>query len=193
VVDEKRIISYLKLSSKQVGKLYPVLLDKHGNVIDGTHCLKADKKWPKIKLENVETEEQCLIARLISNACRRQVPAKEKTEMLGRLGEIHLKKGAELGKIAYKIAEKTGMSYRWVMKYLPDSLKDRLQSERRADSVARRATGKDAKQRGEPKEIVELLAPPQRKGALEIKKYANTHFVSLVLEKSFYEEFERDS
>jgi hypothetical protein len=28
---------------------------------------------------------------------------------------------------------------------------------------------------------------------LEIKKYANTHFVSLTLEKSFYEEFERDS
>jgi methyltransferase-like protein len=28
---------------------------------------------------------------------------------------------------------------------------------------------------------------------LEIKKYAKTHFVSLILEKSFYEEFEKTS
>ena len=28
---------------------------------------------------------------------------------------------------------------------------------------------------------------------LKIKKYANTHFVSLILEKSFYEEFEKTS
>jgi protein involved in sex pheromone biosynthesis len=41
--------------------------------------------------------------------------------------------------------------------------------------------------------LKELLAPPQRNGVLEIKKYANTNFVSLILEKSFYEEFERDS
>jgi len=45
--------------------LYPVLLDRHGNIIDGMHRLKADKNWPKIRLENIETEEQRLIARLI--------------------------------------------------------------------------------------------------------------------------------
>jgi hypothetical protein len=43
--------------------------------------------------------------------------------MLGRLGEIYLKQGVEHGKIAYKIAEKTGMSYPWVMKYLPEKFK----------------------------------------------------------------------
>jgi hypothetical protein len=44
-----------------------------------------------------------------------------------------------------------------------------------------------------PKLLKELLSPPQRKGALEIKKYANTHFVNVVVEKSFYEEFEKTS
>jgi hypothetical protein len=51
--------------------------------------------------------------------------------------------------------------------------------------VARRATSEDL--------LKELLSPPQRKGALEIKKYANTHFVNVVVEKSFYEEFEKTS
>jgi len=37
------------------------------------------------------------------------------------------------------------------------------------------------------------LTPPQRNGVLEIKKYANTHFVNVVVEKSFYEEFEKTS
>jgi methyltransferase-like protein len=37
------------------------------------------------------------------------------------------------------------------------------------------------------------LTPPQKVGVLKIKKYAKTHFVSLILEKSFYEEFENAS
>ena len=87
-MNEKDIVTYLKSSFERAGSLYPVLLDRHGNVIDGMHRLTADKKWPKITIENIETEEQRLIARIISNACRRHIPAKEKMEMLGRLGEI---------------------------------------------------------------------------------------------------------
>jgi hypothetical protein len=34
-VGEDEIESGLRLSSRRVGRLYPVLLDKHGNVIDG--------------------------------------------------------------------------------------------------------------------------------------------------------------
>jgi len=142
-VTRKRVVSDLKASSERVGRLYPVLLDRNGNVIDGQHRLTADENWPKIRLENVETEEQRLLARLISNVCRRHVPAEEKTELLGRLGEIYLKEGVEPGKIAYKIAEKTGMSHRWVVKYLPNKFKDNLQSEKRTSSVARRATGEN--------------------------------------------------
>jgi len=131
----------LEATSRSVGRLYPVLLDRHGNIIDGMHRLKADKNWPKIRLENIQTEEQRLIARLIANVCRRHVPAKEKTQILARLAEIYQKEGVEPGKIAYKIAEKTGMSYTWVMKYLPDKFKDSVKSE------SARATRRVAKKR----------------------------------------------
>jgi hypothetical protein len=180
---QKPIISYLKFSSKNVGRLYPVLIDKQGNVIDCMHRLKADKNWPKIKLENVETEEQRLITRLISNVCRRNVPAKEKTEILAKLGEIYQKEGVEPGKIAQKIAEETGMSYRWVMKYLPEQFKDGIQSER-ASSAARRAAKED------PKRLVsfELEEPP--KGAVAIKAYGNTNFVNIMLERRLYKQLE---
>jgi len=102
-----------------------MLLDKHGNIIDGRHRLAADEDWPKMKLEHVETEEDGLVARLISNVCRRDVSAGEKSEMPGKLGEIYLSEGLKPGKIAYKIGEETGMSYRWVMQYLPDKLNER--------------------------------------------------------------------
>ena len=168
---------------KRAGRLYPVLLDRHGNVIDGMHRLVADEKWPKITLENVETEEQRLIARLVSNVCRRNVPAKEKKEMLGKLGEIYLNEGVEQGKIAYKIAEKTGMTCRWVTKYLPDKFKDPLQS-KRASSAERRSAGEDPERRVS----FELEEPP--KGAVAVKAYGNTNFVSIMLERKFYKQLE---
>lgn len=77
-----------------------------------------------MRFEHVDTEEDRLAARLISNVCRRDVSAGEKSEVLGKLGEIYLGEGLKSGRIAYKIAEETGMSYRWVMQYLPDKLKE---------------------------------------------------------------------
>jgi hypothetical protein len=177
-MQEKPIISYLRFSSKNVGRLYPVLIDKQGNVIDGLHRLKADKNWPKIKLENVETEEQRLITRLISNACRRNVPAKEKIETLAKLGEIYQKEGVKPGKIAQKIAEKTGMSYTWVMKYLPEKLKDPTQSDR-AKSALRRRAGEDPKRRVS----LELEEPP--KGVLAIKAVIGALRLWMNFPKSF--------
>jgi len=92
----------LEATSRSVGRLYPVLLDRHGNIIDGIHSLKADKNWPKIRLQNTQTEEQ----RLIANVCRRHVPAKEKTQILARLAEIYQKEGIELGRSALLILSK---------------------------------------------------------------------------------------
>lgn len=59
-VSRKRLISDLKASSQRVGRLYPILLDGHGNIIDGQHRLAADENWPKIRLEHAETEKQML-------------------------------------------------------------------------------------------------------------------------------------
>ena len=73
----------------------------------------------------IETEEQRLVGRLVSNVCRRHISAQEKMDMLEKLGQIYLSQGLTVGKIAPKIAEETGMSYRWVMNYLPDKYKER--------------------------------------------------------------------
>jgi len=191
-VSRKRVVSDLKASSERVGRLYPVLLDRHGNIIDGQHRLTADKNWPKIKLESVKTEEQRLLARLISNVCRRHVPAEEKTELLGRLGGIYLKDGVEPKRIAEKIMEKTGMSYRWVMKYLPDKYKAEPEKGKRSKplnltnvKVAHRATRGDPERRAIS---IELEEPP--KGAIAVKAYGNTNFVNVMLEKKFYRQLE---
>lgn len=173
----------LKSSSKRIGQLYPILVDYYGNIIDGEHRFEVDEKWRRLRLEHIRTEKALLIARIISNTVRRSVPRKEKMELLERLGELYLSEGAEPGNIAHKIADETGMSYTWVMKYLPHRFKDSVQSERRVGSVTQRVT----------RILDELLRPPKVEGALKIINYTNTDFVSLILEKGFYKEFERES
>jgi hypothetical protein len=188
---EGEITSGLRLSSRRVGRLYPVLLDKHGNIIDGKHRLAADPNWPKMRLDHIESEEDRLAARLISNVRRRNVAAAEKREILQELGEIYVKEGVKSGTVlARKIFEESGMSYRWVMKYLPEKFKDGTKSERRSGSVTCRVTGKDAKQHEETKEIAELTAPPEKQ-FLTVKKYANTHFVNVMVKKPFYTKLEK--
>jgi hypothetical protein len=193
-MSRKDAISELRASSKRVGKLYPILLDRHGNIMDGLHRFEADENWPKIVLENIGTVKEKLMARLISNVCRRHVSAEEKSALLERLGEVYFNEGVEPGKIAYEIAGETGMSYRWVMNYLPDKYKARpgLGGPSKALSfykgkekppkskVARLATG-DAEL---------LFSDPQQK-ILTIKNYANTKFVNIVLEKRFYTKVEK--
>jgi len=171
------MISELGTSSKRIGQLYPILMDYHGNIIDGEHRYDADEGWRTMRLDHIRTERDRIIARIVSNICRRSVPRKEKTELLSRLGEIYLNEGVEPGRIAYKIAEETGMSYTWVMKYLPDRFKDSAQSERRTGPVTRRVTG------------IDLLDPPQ--DVLIIKTYGNVDFVNILVKKPLYEQLER--
>jgi len=166
----------LKDSAERVGQLYPILVDYYGNIIDGKHRFSVDEKWKRVRLEHVKTEKDRLIARIISNNLRRSVSSNEKTELLCRLGEIHLGEGIEPGKIAYEIAEQTGMSYQWVMKYLPDRFKDHLQSEKAKPALRCRA------------ETSKLLDPPEE--VLSIRAYANTEFVNIVVKKPLYEKLE---
>jgi len=166
----------LKSSAERVGQLYPILVDYYGNIIDGKHRFSADREWKRVILEHVKTEKDRLIARIISNTLRRSVSSNEKTELLDRLGEINLSEGIEPGKIAHEIADQTGMSYQWVMKYLPDRFKDHLQSERAKPALRRRA------------ETSKLLDPPGK--VLSIRAYANTEFVNIVLKKPLYEKLE---
>lgn len=194
-MDEEEITAGLKLSSKRVGRLYPVILDAHGNIIDGLHRLEADPKWPKIRLSHIASDKDRLVARLIANVCRRRVSAEEKSKMLEELGELYVKAGVKPGaEIARKISEETGMSFRWVMKYLPDKFKERpgiggppkhftltkIEENISECKVAHRAT----------LQIEVLLSEPVER-VLTVKKYANVNFVQVMLEKRFYANVER--
>ena len=125
----------LKSSAERIGQLYPIPVDYHGNIIDGEHRFGVDENWRRVRLDHIRTEKDKLIARIVSNTVRRSVPSKEKTELLERLGEIYLNEGVKPGKISHKIMEETGMSYRWVMKYLPGRFKDDAQSERASSTL----------------------------------------------------------
>ena len=196
-MDGGEIVEGLRFSSKRVGRLYPVLLDRYGNVIDGLHRLEAYPDWPKIRLDHVASDEERLVARLIANVCRRNVPAGEKSRMLGELGGVYVKAGFKLGaELARKISEVTGMSFRWVMMYLPDKLKERpgvggpsgtsdlpnIKGIFYKGKVARLAT--------ESFQLEFFVAEPAER-VLTVKKYANTDFVQVMLERRFYEDFER--
>jgi hypothetical protein len=80
------------------------------------------------------------------------------------------------------------MSYRWVMKYLPEQFKNCVKSE--SARATRRVAEEDLKRREEPKEIAELMEPPKEK-VLAVQKYANTSFVNVFLEKPFYTQLGR--
>jgi hypothetical protein len=64
---EDEIDSGLRLSSRRVGRLYPVLLDYRGNIIDGEHRYGVDEGWRTMRLEHIRTEKDRLIAHIISN------------------------------------------------------------------------------------------------------------------------------
>lgn len=176
---ESILVERLKSSTMKVGKLYPVLEDFHGNVIDGKHRLEADGNWPRMRLENVKTEKERIVARLISNACRRSVTAQEKTEMLDKLGEILHEERVQPGEISKMVAEETGMSYTWVMKYLSEKFRD----EKKAPHVTRRVTSKMTR-------LLELSKPPNEE-FVEMSKYANTQHTIYTIKRSLQEKVER--
>ena len=180
-MNDREIISDIKRSASIVGKLYPVLVDSRGRVIDGAHRLKADPTWFKVEVPDMESEEHRLLARLISNVCRRKVPSEEKTEMLDSLGQFYLEQGVPHSELVKKIVQNTGMSYRWVMKYASDLLKvrpglggPRSQKSAYENEVAWRATSKDR-----------LLSEPSERIA-NFTIYSNTNFATILVEKRFY-------
>jgi hypothetical protein len=114
---------------------------------------------------------------LICNNLRRNASHTEKTDLLSRLGDIYLREGIAVGKIAYELAYNTGMSYRWVAKYLPDRFKDSLHAsapKKRKKNTISCLT----------KKTLTLRKPPNN--TLKITSYSNTSFVNFVMKKSLF-------
>lgn len=177
----EQTISDLKNSAQTVGQLYPALVDKKGNIIDGKHRLKADPKWPTLTIKTIDSEEDRLLATLVANVCRRKVSSVEKTNILENLGRIYLKKGLNHSQLAKRISEKTGMTYRWVMKYLPDYLKMRPG----LGGPKKLKYGKIVKDAALIADKYELLKKSQKK-VVNIVNYSNTNFATIILDKKFY-------
>jgi len=119
---EKKETYDLRKSKEEVGPLYPVLVDAEGRFIDGYHRMRVDSNWPIIRLDHIKTRTQLLMARLIANVHRRDVEAEEKTKLVSELAEV-------TGWTPEEIADRLGMSYTWIMKYLPDKYKSEIRAE----------------------------------------------------------------
>ena len=146
----------LKKSEEGIGQLYPILEAKDGEVIDGFHREKANKKWKRIRLEHVDTEEKKLIARLVSNYARRLVPDEEKRKWINGLAEIYEKQGVT--SIPSKILEMTGLKKDAVYQHLDHKFMRQIDYPKReptvsASQVIEKALGKNRPDYG--KQIVE--------------------------------------
>jgi hypothetical protein len=181
------IVGDLRRSSEHIGKLYPVLVDSNDNVIDGHHRLAANANWPKVKLEHIHSEKDVILARLISNVCRRRMPREEKEEILKNLAKIFLKEGEKLGRIPHRISEETGMSYRWVMKYLPSHLKHKGNF---PGPSKLRWIDEPTRARRPILSLDKLVSQPIQNYVV-VKSYTNTNFVNFTLEKQLYERLEQ--
>jgi mannose-6-phosphate isomerase-like protein (cupin superfamily) len=117
----------LRKSMELLGELYPILLDASGKyIIDGYHRIQTNPHWKRLKLENIKDMRQILVARIVSNLCRRNVPTIERISMFEKLAEyLKSNEGCPPNKIATEIARLTGISYRTVCRYLPEAYKDR--------------------------------------------------------------------
>ena len=117
----------LTTSSKALGKLYPILKDKHGNIIDGFHRQNADPDWPAITIDLVDNPQKLELARLAVNFCRRHLPA---TEIEQRIAFL-IKSGMK----PEEIAKETGISLPTVYRHIPQELKDKQQSEKISEAM----------------------------------------------------------
>jgi len=114
----------LRESKRSIRELYPVLLDAHGNVIDGFHRLEADPAWKTERLEHIRTPTQLALARIIANTHRRMVSREERAEQIEELARALMEHdGVPKTEIVQTIAELTTFSKVYVYSLLPDEFK----------------------------------------------------------------------
>jgi hypothetical protein len=116
-------------SYKRIGSLYPILVDREGNVIDGKHRLAIDPNWRKEILPWVESRKDLLMARIHANLHRRTVPVEERRTEFTEYADILHANGTAIGELASTLAELTGFGEEYVRQLLPPSLKLKMRSE----------------------------------------------------------------
>lgn len=115
----------LKKSEEGIGQLYPILEAKDGEIIDGFHREEVNKNWKRVRLENIDTEEKKLVARLVANFHRRIVPYEEKKRGINGLAEILSKQDIGGIPISQKLCVITGIPTDTIREYLEVKYKAR--------------------------------------------------------------------
>lgn len=118
---DSEVVEALSRSKAGLRWFYPVIKAKDGTILDGLHRQAADPGWKAVTLQEIDSEEKKVLAKVACNFVRREVPAEEKAEMLGSL--------AKLGWDAKRISDETGLALSTVYKYLPDEAKQEAKAE----------------------------------------------------------------
>ena len=108
---------------RSLDELYPVLLDAHGNLIDGNGRLDAAPDWRTETRENIRTRSQLWLARIIANSCRRVVSREERAEQFTELAKSLMEEELPREDMVSTISRLTTFSDRYVRELLPDEYK----------------------------------------------------------------------
>jgi len=108
---------------RSVNELYPVLLDAHGNLIDGNSRLDAAPGWRTETRENIRTRSQLWLARIVANSCRRVVSREERAEQITELAKSLTEEGVPRTDMVSTVSRLTTFSDRYVRELLPDTYK----------------------------------------------------------------------
>jgi len=106
-----------------IDELYPVLLDAHGNLIDGNNRLDVSPSWRTETRMNIKTRSQLWLARIVANSCRRVVTREERAIQFTELARSLLEEGLTRMELVSTIAKLTTFSERYVRMLLPDEYK----------------------------------------------------------------------
>jgi len=108
---------------RSLDELYPVLLDAHGNLIDGNSRLDAVPGWRTETREKIRTRSQLWLARIVANSCRRVVSRGERAEQFTELAKSLMEEGLPREDMVSTVSRLTTFSDRYVRELLPDEYK----------------------------------------------------------------------
>lgn len=113
-------IDELKASYEKLGAIYPVLVDKHGEVIDGIHRKKVDPNWKELRIDTDDEAVKAIVA-LVANINRREVAREEITKRVDKIAELTRWN-------TRRMAAEIGRSESWVLKYISQKYKHTVKS-----------------------------------------------------------------
>jgi len=107
-------VAELKNSKLELGEIYPVIKDQHGNIIDGIHRKKVDPTWKEVVVH--ATPIQALKIRVHANLVRRDIRDVEKQSWVMQARKL-LNPSNPMQPSQEEVAKALGLSQQWVSKY----------------------------------------------------------------------------